>query len=80
MVMFRFCSLFVLGAVLGVPTAIATIELPDLPYGDSDLEPYISSEVSGPWRVLSRDGLLCRAVVCWSPMDSSSNTAATAVL
>lgn len=39
-------SLIVLGAVvLCRQGADATIELPDLPYGESDLEPYISSEV-----------------------------------
>lgn len=40
-------SLAVLGAVLGMHAAsVNAIELMALPYGESDLEPYISAEVS----------------------------------
>lgn len=38
--------LIVLGAVLGIRASVNAIELIDLPYGESDLEPYISAEVS----------------------------------
>lgn len=41
--------LVVLGAVLNMHRSVdATIVQMDLPYGESDLEPYISAEVGAP--------------------------------
>lgn len=44
--MSRFCNLIVLGVLSYLGCASAQIELPDLPYGQADLEPHISNEVS----------------------------------